>query len=139
LSFNVSTRSLDEVADSVDAAEFVTQGTPGEIDITLPRIIRFAANGWANRILQIDAAATMPVSDEFETPLMVELGSTWRFSNTFPIRLGLMLGGLQGIGYTGSVGVEARNVLFRVSGGSLGGLFKSATGAYGRLELGFFF
>lgn len=138
LSFGVSTRSLQEVSDSVDAAEFVTQGT-GEVKVTLPRIVRFAANGWANRILQLDAAATMPVSGDFETPLMVELGSTWRFSNTFPIRVGLLLGGLQGIGYTGSVGLEARNVLFRLSGASLGGLFKSATGAYGRLEMGFFF
>lgn len=138
VSFNVSTRSLEEVSDSVDAAEFVTLAT-GDVKVTLPRIVRFAANGWANRILQLDAAATLPVSDEFETPLTVELGSTWRFSNTFPVRLGLLLGGLQGIGYTASVGVEARNVLFRVTGGSLGGLFKSATGAYGRLELGFFF
>jgi len=137
-SFNVSTRSLKEVSDSVDAAEAVTQGT-GEVKVTLPRIVRFAANGWANRILQLDAAATLPVTGEFETPLTVELGSTWRFSNTFPIRVGLLLGGLQGVGYTASVGLEARNVLFRVSGASLGGLFKQATGAFGRLEFGFFF
>ena len=141
LSFHVFTRSIIEVGDSLRAATdtgFVAVGT-GDVKVTLPRIVRFSANGWANRILQLDAAATLPVTGDFETPLTVELGSTWRFSNTFPIRVGLLLGGLQGVGYTASVGLEARNVLFRVSGASLGGLFKQATGAFGRLEFGFFF
>ena len=138
LSFSVGTRSLTEVADSIDASEFETQAIE-TADVTLPRIVRFAASGWANRILQLDAAATLPVSGDFDAPLMVELGSTWRFVNGLPLRVGLLLGGRQGIGYTGSFGIESRNFLFRVTGGSLGGLFRNAKGVAGRFELGFFF
>ena len=137
--FAVATRSLTEVADSLDALESVTEGLDNTVDVTLPRIVRFAATAWANRVLQLDAAATFPVSGDFSTPLEVELGSTWRFVNSLPLRFGLLLDGRQGVGYTGGVGIESRNFLFRLSGASLGGWFRNATGAAGRLELGFFF
>ncbi len=139
ISFGVASSSLEEVSDSIDAAQSQVQGIDNEVDLTLPRIVRFSASAWANRILQLDAAATLPVSGEFDSPLFLEFGSTWRLVNTLPVRAGVVLDGRQGIGYVGSVGVEARNFLLRVTGGSMGGLFRNAKGAVGRLEFGFFF
>jgi hypothetical protein len=137
--FAVATRSITEVADSLDVLESETQGLDNTVDLTLPRIVRFGASAWANRILQLDGVATLPVGGDFASPLVVELGSTWRFVNALPLRVGLLLDGRQGIGYTGGVGVETSNFLFRVSGGSLGGFLRNATGAVGRVELGFLF
>jgi hypothetical protein len=139
LSFNVNTTSLQEVSDSLDAATFDTLGVAESVEVTLPRIVRFAASGWANRILQLDIATTLPVEGEFDQPLQVELGSTWRFLNSLPLRAGVVLGAHQGIGYTGGFGLETPNLLFRVTGSSLGGWFRGAKGAAGRFELGFFF
>lgn len=138
LTFDVNTSSLAEVNDSLDAAAFDTVGVES-VEVSLPRVVRFSASGWANRILQLDIAATMPVTGEFEQPLLVELGSTWRLLNSFPLRAGVVVGGSQGIGYTGGFGLETNNLLFRLTGSSLGGLFRSAKGAAGRFELGFFF
>ncbi|MFQ6046765.1 MAG: hypothetical protein ACE5PT_10490 [Gemmatimonadales bacterium] len=138
LDFSVSTRILSDVGDSVDAAEFETQAIEA-VEVTLPRIVRFSASGWANRILQLDAVATLPVSGDFDTPLLIELGSTWRLANGLPLRAGMLMGGRQGLGFTGSFGVESKNLLFRVTGASPGGLFRNAKGAGARFELGFFF
>ncbi|MBI4420018.1 MAG: hypothetical protein HY560_04265 [Gemmatimonadetes bacterium] len=141
--FNVSTTKLQEVSDSLDAADFTVQDTV-PIKVTLPKVVRFTASSWANRILQIDLSATLPVSADpvtggFEVPLVVDLQTTWRFLRTLPLRAGLVLGGNQGIGYTGGIAIEGRNMFFQLAGQSLGGLFKKATGVGGRLELGFFF
>ncbi len=138
LRFNVQTTSLNEVSDSLETTEFVTQDT-GDVDVTIPRIIRFSASAWANRILQLDVSATLPSVDEFDTPVAVDLGSTWRVVRSFPMRVGLVLGGHQNIGYTAGFGVESRNILFRLDAASLGGLFRDARGVAGRFELGFFF
>jgi len=81
----------------------------------------------------------MPVTGEFESPLAVDLGTTWRFLRTFPLRAGVVLGGNQGIGYTGGFAIEGRNMFFQASALSLGGFLKRATGVGGRLELGLFF
>lgn len=138
LNFDINTISINEVTSTLDTTEFVVQDTV-ELDVTLPRVIRFSGSGWANRILQLDVAATMPVTGEFEQAMFVELGSTWRLVNSLPLRAGLLLGGRQGIGYTGGFAIESRNFLFRVNGGSLGGLLRRAKGVSGRFELGFFF
>ncbi|MCH7776403.1 MAG: hypothetical protein IH878_07665 [Gemmatimonadetes bacterium] len=116
-----------EFADSVD------------VDVKLPQIIRFSAGAWANRILQVDVAATMPVSGDFETPLTMDLGTTWRFVRQFPLRVGLILGGHQGLGYSGGFALEGRNVFFQVAGQSLGGLFRNAKGTGARVDFGIFF
>ena len=137
-SFNVSTTSLQEVSDSLDAAVFDTVGIES-VEVRLPRVVRVSASGWANRILQLDIAATLTSEGQFEEALQVELGSTWRLLNSLPLRAGVLLGGHQGIGYTGGFGIEARNLLFRVTGSSLGGFFRTAKGAAARVELGFFF
>jgi hypothetical protein len=151
-SYNVATTDLKEVLDSLDAfpeslypdsvdiqfREFEVSDTL-DLDVTLPRIVRFTGSAWANRILQLDVSATLPVKGDFASPLTVDLGSTWRFSRTIPIRLGLVFGGNQGLGYTGGIGIEGRNFLTRFQGGSLGGFIKNATGVGGRFELGFFF
>jgi hypothetical protein len=136
---NVATSSLEDVANTLDSTSAETVGIDNVVKVTLPRIVRFAATAWANRILQLDAAATLPVSGDFATPLMVELGSTWRFVNVLPLRFGMLLDERQGIGFTGGFGIESRNFLFRLTGGSLGGFVHRATGVAGRLELGFFF
>ena len=101
--------------------------------------LRFSASAWANSILQLDVSATVPAGGDFERPLAVGLGSTWRFVNGFPLRAGLELGGRHNIGVTGGFGIEARNFYLQALGGSFGGLFASATGLAGRLEFGFFF
>ena len=151
-SYNVNTTDLAEVLDSLDAfpetlypdstdiqfKEFAVSDTV-DLKVTLPRIVRFSGSAWANRILQLDVSATLPVTGDFEAPLTVDLGSTWRFSRTIPIRFGLIFGGNQGLGYTGGIAVEGRHFLLRFAGGSLGGFVKNATGLAGRFEWGFFF
>ncbi|NIM48153.1 MAG: hypothetical protein GTN78_20740 [Gemmatimonadales bacterium] len=140
LSFNVNTTDLQEVSDSLEVLEFFeVQALVNDVKVTLPRIVRFSASGWANAILQLDVSATMPVSGEFDTPLAVDVGTTWRFLRQVPLRAGLVLGGRQGFGFTGGLGLETRNFFVVLAGGSLGGLFGNATGVAGRLELGFFF
>jgi hypothetical protein len=128
----------EEFADSVDAMEFVLQDSV-DLDVKLPQIIRFSAGAWANAILQLDAVATMPVSGDFDTPLTVDLGTTWRFVRHLPLRAGLILGGHQQVGFSGGFAVEARNVFFQVAAQSLGGLFRKAKGTGVRIDFGIFF
>jgi hypothetical protein len=144
---NVATTELQEVLDSLDAdldmddvqlRDFEVRDTTDQT-VTLPRIVRLSASAWANRILQLDASTTLPVTGDFAAPLTVDLGSTWRFSRTLPIRFGLVYGVNQGLGYTGGIAVEGRNFLMRLAGGSLGGFMKNAQGLAGRFEWGFFF
>jgi hypothetical protein len=138
VSFAVATTNLAEVNDSLEAALLQVQDTV-DATVTLPRIVRFGASAWASRVVQLDGSATLPVSGEFDSPLIVDVGSTWRLDPAVPIRLGLVLGGHQGIGYTAGLGVESQHFLFQVAGGSLGGLFRDATGFAGRFDLGVFF
>ncbi len=137
--FNISTTKLTAVKDSLDSLKTTKDTTVGDLKVTLPRIVRFTASAWANRILQVDVSATMPVHGDFEQPLAVDLGTTWRFVRTIPLRVGVVLGGDQGLGFTGGLAIEGRNMYWQFMGESLGGLFKSATGAGGRFELGIFF
>ncbi len=127
-----------ELADSIDAMDFVFNDSV-DVTVKLPQIIRFSASAWANAILQLDVAATMPVKGDFETPLSIDLGTTWRFVRTLPLRAGLILGGHQGLGYSGGIAIEGRNVFFQVAGQSLGGFFQHAKGAGARLDFGIFF
>lgn len=138
LSFSVATTNLAEINDSLAAAVLQVQDTVDD-DVTLPRIVRFGASAWASRFVQLDGSATLPFHGEFETPLVVDVGSTWRLDPAVPLRLGLVLGGHQGIGYTAGLGVESRHFLFQVAGGSLGGFVHGATGFAGRFDLGVFF
>lgn len=138
LTFNVQTTNLSEVNDSLKAAQFVPQGTQS-IDVTLPRVVRFGASAWANRVLQLDASVTLPVSGEFDSPAIVDMGSTWRLLTSVPLRAGVVLGGHQGFGYTGGIAFETRNLYLQLAGASLGGLFRQAKGASGRIDIGFFF
>jgi hypothetical protein len=138
LRFNVETTSLEEFSDSLDVVDFVSDSIAEE-QVTLPRILRFTGSAWANRILQIDASATIPVGGDFEAPLTIDLASTWRLVNALPLRFGLVLGGHHGIGYTAGVGVETRSFYLELMGGSYGGLLKKATGVAGLFELGVFF
>ncbi len=138
LRFNIETTSLEELSDSLDVAEFVSDSF-ADTKVQLPRFVRLSASAWANRILQLDASATIPAGGEFEMPLAVDLYSTWRFVNALPLRFGLVLGGHHGIGYTAGIGVETRHFYLQAMGGSYGGLFKNATGAAGLFELGVFF
>jgi hypothetical protein len=126
------------VNDVLDTLDLQVQDTVG-VDVTLPTIVRFSGSAWANRILQLDVSTTLAYTGSFEIPLTVDLGSTWRFVRTLPIRLGVVLGGHQKLGYTAGFGLETRHLLWRVSGGSLGGLFGDAKGASGLVELGLFF
>jgi len=146
-SFGVATTKIDDVLDSLDSdpvlsgvqlRDFSVRDTV-DLDVTLPRIVRFSASAWANRILQLDVNTTLPFSGEFDVPLTVDLNSTWRFVRTLPIRLGLVFGGHQGFGYTGGVAIEGRTFMLRFAGGSLGGFIRDATGVSGRFEMGFFF
>ncbi len=138
LAFSVATTRIAEVADSLDTADFVVQDTTS-VSVSLPRVLRFSAGAWANRYLQLDASATLPLGGDFDLPLAVDLWSTWRFAPVVPVRLGLVLGGAGGIGYTAGVGVETRHFSLGILGGSFGGLFKNATGVAGRFELGVYF
>lgn len=139
--FQVATNNVSAVADSIDAARFQIAPTDSSttINLTLPRIVRFTGSAWANRILQIDLSGTLPVSGTFDSPLGVDIVTTWRFIRTLPLRAGVVLGGSQGIGYTGGIAIEGRNMFFQLAGQSLGGFMRSATGAGMRLELGLFF
>jgi hypothetical protein len=135
---DIQTTNVDDVNEVLDTLELAVQDT-AEVTVSLPRIWRFSASGWANRILQLDVSATAPITGEFNTPLTVELGSTWRFVRSFPLRAGVIMGGRQGFGYSGGLAIESRNLLFQLAGQSLGGLFGNARGFAGRFELGFFF
>ena len=123
---------------TTDTLSFDVQDTVA-LTVTLPRIVRFTASAWANSILQIDVSVTAPVTGEFEAPLGVDVGTTWRFLRVIPLRLGVMMGGDQGLGFTGGIAVEGRNFLLQFYGGTLGGLFSKAKGGGGRFEFGFFF
>ena len=138
-SVSVNTASLNEAKDALDAADFVDGATDQEDTIKLPRIVRFTGTSWANRILQIDLSATLAVHDKFDTPTIVNLGTTWRFISWLPLHGGIEMNGREGLGFTLGIGVEARNFLFRVYGGSLGGWVYEARGAGVRVELGVFF
>ena len=135
---DITSTNIINVSDAVDTVSFAVQDTIN-VKLTLPRIVRFMASTWANRILQIDVSATMPVTGEFEAPLAVDLGTTWRLIRTIPLRAGVVLGGNQGIGYTGGIAIEGRTMYLQVAAQSLGGLFRKATGAGARFELGLFF
>ena len=137
--FNVATTNFEEVADSLDSFDSLSVKDTVDLPIKLPRIVRFTASAWANRFLQVDVSATLPVHGDFEAPLSVDVGTTWRFIRTIPLRAGLVLGGDQGIGFTGGLAIEGRNMFLQVMGQSLGGLFQNATGVGARLELGTFF
>ena len=150
LRFSVETTNLEELTDSLDLLCIycdnpgpdhiqVVSDSIAEAKVTLPRIVRLSASAWANRILQLDVSATIPAGGEFEMPIAVDLYSTWRFVNSLPLRLGLVLGGHHGIGYTAGIGVETRNFYLQAMGGSYGGLFKNATGMAALFELGVFF
>jgi len=129
---------LNDLVDAFDAVAFETRDTV-DVDVRLPRIVRFGASAWANRILQLDLSTTLPVGGEFETPLIMDVGTTWRFLKNLPLRAGLTIGGHQGLGYSGGFAFEARNMLFQVAGQSLGGFMKQAKGAGARFDFGFFF
>lgn len=137
--FNVRTTSIQEVLDSLDSFDSTAVTDTVDVDIKLPRIVRFMASAWANRILQVDVSATMPVTGDFEQPMAVDIGTTWRFIRVLPLRAGLVLGGHQGLGFTGGFAIEGRNTFLQVNGQTLGGLFRNATGAGARVELGLFF
>jgi hypothetical protein len=138
-SFTVATTNFQDIKDSLDVFDSTSVKTTGDVLIKLPRIVRFTASSWANRILQVDVTATLPVHGDFEAPLSVDVGTTWRFVRTLPLRAGLVLGGDQGIGFTGGLAIEGRNMFLQVMGQSLGGLFRNATGGGARFELGTFF
>jgi hypothetical protein len=138
LAFSVASTDLGEISDSLDAVDFVVQDTVA-VDVTLPRVLRLSAGAFANRYLQLDVSASLPMGGAFDIPVAVDLWSTWRFTPILPLRLGLVLGGTGGIGYTAGFGVETRRFYFGALGGSFGGLFENARGVAGRFELGMFF
>ena len=137
--FNVATTNFQEVADSLDSFDSRSVKDTLDLKVKLPRIVRFTASAWANRFLQVDVSTTLPVSGDFESPLSVDVGTTWRLIRTLPLRAGLVLGGDQGIGFTGGLAIEGRNMFLQIMGQSLGGLFRNATGGGARVELGTFF
>lgn len=138
--FKVNSTSITEVKDSLDSFDPANNNkTTGDLQVAVPRIVRFTASAWANRILQLDVSATLPVHGDFESPLAVDVGTTWRFIRTIPLRAGVVLGGDQGVGFTGGLAIEGRNMIMEFMGQSLGGLFKNATGVGGRVEFGVFF
>ncbi|HSG88506.1 MAG TPA: hypothetical protein VLA56_04790, partial [Pseudomonadales bacterium] len=140
-SINVASTRLDVVLDSIEAQTDSTARLVDTVavDVTLPRIARIGGSAWANRVLQLDATLTFAVTGDFETPAVLEVGSTWRFVRTLPLRAGLIFGRTQGLGYTAGFGVEGRNFLFRVNAQSLGGFMKNARGAGAQIVLGTFF
>ncbi len=147
-STSVSTTNLKDAIDSLDVADFVETATNVERKVRLPRVVRFVGSAWANRILQIDASLTLPARNQrvdassppvFDNGVIVGLGTTWRLINWFPLHAGVEINGRTGLGYTAGFGIEARNLLLRVHGASLGGWLSNGTGAAGRFELGFFF
>lgn len=145
---NVSEPTLERVIDILtfsdpitlqDTLSFDVRDTLAVVNVDLPKLFRFTVSAWANRILQIDLAATAPVTGEFDTPAVVDLGTTWRFIRLIPLRIGIVLGGPQGVGYTGGIGIEGRRLYLQAAAGSLGGAFRGATGTAGRFEFGIFF
>jgi hypothetical protein len=136
---NVATTSLGTVKDSLNSSDSLAVKDTVNLEVTLPRIVRFTASAWANRILQIDLSTTMRVTGDFETPLAVDIGTTWRFIRTLPLRVGMSIGGVEGIGFSGGLAIEGRNMFFQLGGQSLGGFMRNAKGAGARLELGLFF
>jgi hypothetical protein len=90
-------------------------------------------------MLQLDAIVSLPITGDFQTPLTVEFGSTWRFVRTIPLRAGLVFGRTQGLGYSAGFGIEGRNMLLRVSAQSLGGFMRNARGAGVQVAFGTFF
>ncbi|MSR06330.1 MAG: hypothetical protein EXR93_04560 [Gemmatimonadetes bacterium] len=136
---NVNSTSLQDVQDAVDTFDFAVQNAAATVHVVLPRVVRFTASAWANRILQIDLSSTMPVTGDFETPLAVDIGTTWRFIRTLPLRAGMSIGGAEGIGFSGGVAIEGRTMFFQLGAQSLGGLLKQAKGAGARVEFGLFF
>jgi hypothetical protein len=134
----VESTNIKEVLDSLRTG-FVVQDTTS-VELKLPRIIRFAASAWANNILQLDVSARLKTTGTvFEYPFEGELGTTWRFIRQLPLRVGLIVGGAQDIGFSGGIGLETRNLFLTVAGRTVGGLLTEGTGGAARLELGFFF
>ncbi len=147
-SFGVTSTDLNQVLDSLDVDPtddvfemkgFEVQDTVSR-EVKLPRLIRFAVSGWANRILQLDMSARLATSGEFfEYPFEAELGTTWRFIPKLPLRAGVIVGGRQNLGFSAGLGLETRNLFLALAARTIGGFLDQGTGAAGRLELGFFF
>ncbi len=138
LTLDIETTKLDELSGVLDTLELAVQDTM-EVALTLPRLVRFTGSAWTGGLLQLDVSTTLRTGGEFAIPVAVDLGSTWRFVQTMPLRLGLVFGGHQGLGYTAGFGIEARNLFFNVSGGTLGGFVRNAKGMLARVDMGFFF
>ena len=136
--FNVATTDYRVVKDSLDAVEFRVQDT-SEVTVTLPRVLRLAASAWVLPMLQLDAAFTTSVTGDFAAPQILEAGATLRLIRQVPLRVGWISAGDYGSGLTGGIGIESRVLYVEFSGASLGGSFKTARGAGGRVEFGFFF
>lgn len=134
----VQTTSIDDVREELDLLDFDVRDSV-DVSVGLPRIWRLTASSWANRILQIDLSAFGTAGGDLTMPFTVDVGTTWRLVRQLPLRAGVVVGGQQGIGYTGGFGFETSNMLFRVSGQSLGGWFRTATGFGGRVDFGLFF
>lgn len=134
----VQTTSIDDVREELDLLDFDVRDSV-DVNFALPRIWRFTASSWANRVLQIDLSAFGTAGGDLTMPFTVDVGTTWRFVRQLPLRAGVVVGGQQGVGYTGGFGLETSNMLFRVSGQTLGGWFRTATGFGGRVDFGFFF
>ncbi len=124
--------------DSIDAAEFRVQDTTA-VTVTLPRMLRLAASTWILPMIQLDAAYTAEVTGDFATPAILEAGATLRLLRWIPIRVGVVKMGDFGTGLTGGIGLETRVLYLDVTGASLGGQPKAATGGGARFEFGFFF
>jgi hypothetical protein len=136
--FEANSTHIGEVLDSLES-DFLVMDTTS-VEIKLPRILRFAASAWANKILQLDVSARLKTTGTvFEYPFEAELGTTWRLIRVMPLRVGLIVGGAQDIGFSAGLGLETRNLFFTVAGRSIGGFLTEGTGAAARLELGFFF
>jgi hypothetical protein len=135
----VRTNDIAELSDSLNSFDSLAVTDTTDVRITLPRVVRFTASAWANRILQVDVSAALPVKGDFEAPLGVDIGTTWRFIRVIPLRAGVVLGGHQGIGFTGGLAIEGRTGFFQLAGQSFGGFMRKATGVGGRFEMGFFF
>jgi hypothetical protein len=75
---DVATTNLIEFSDSLDALEF--DSTLVDVEVNLPRLVRFSASGWANRILQLDVSTSFGMNTgEYDLPLAIDLGTTWRY------------------------------------------------------------
>jgi hypothetical protein len=136
--FQVASTHVTEVLDSLET-DFTVVDTVS-VELKLPRIIRFAASAWANNILQLDVSGRLKTTGTvFEYPFEGELGTTWRFIRQLPLRVGLIVGGAQDIGFSGGIGLETRNLFLAVAGRTIGGFLTEGTGVAARLELGFFF